>query len=285
MKTTVCVIGQARMAEVTWDRFKKYVLDELNADLVLCVHVDDSTDRENPYFKNAKRVIEYRETTGCWSKAYDAMNPAWRSLVEIPGDWIGNIKDPVERKGSGGVLIFLRWFLYQNMQDFGDRLVVTRADYFWTAPHPTLDNDHIWLVNAEFHGGIPDRHYVIPAKHIKDVLTIGQMENPVATGNHMIQLMNQRLQEGWGHFMYNEESFTFLRYIERGILEKVGFFPMCMFLVDNTSHTIHPEFGVRIRYPTELVSSRDTVTWPFSLEHTYIQNGNFVGRSHPTRMG
>ena len=271
-----------RMAEVTWDRFKKYVLDQLGADLVLCIHTDDSTDRNNPYFKNAKKVFEYRETTGCWAKAFDMMNPKWRHLTCVPGDWIGPVKEPIERKGSGGILIFLRWFLHQNMQDFGDRLVITRSDYFWTAPHPSLDNEHIWLLNGEFHGGLSDRHSVIPAKYVKEVLTIGYMENHEVTGNNMINLLNHRLREGWGHFMYNVESFTFLRFIELDLLNKVGLFPMTMFIVNDTADYIHPEYKVRVKYPNEIESSRDFVTWPFLIEHTYIHGGQFVGRSLQT---
>jgi len=280
MKTLVCIIGQIRIPNLTWDRFKKYVLDELGADLALCLHDGGQTDRDNPYHKNAKYFFEYKNI-GCWAKSYDAMNPGWRDLVTIPGDWIGDIKEPIERKGTGGVLTFLRWWLYQNLEKIEkyDRVIVTRSDWFWTAPHPTLDNDHIWLPNAEFHGGLCDRHLVIPSKYLKEALTFGQMENHIATGNNMIQLLNQRLREGWGHFMYNEETFMFVRYMERGLLPHVGFFPLTMFLASDTVGVDHPQFNIKIRYPDELESSRETVTWPFRLEHRYIsRHGMFCGR-------
>ena len=284
MKTLVCIVGQIRIPHLTWERFKKYVLDELNADLALCIHDDGNTDRDNPYFKNAKYIFEYTETTGCWSKAYDTMNPGWRQLVNIPGDWIGNIKEPIERKGSGGILTFLRWFLYQNilkMNEQYDRVVVTRSDWFWLASHPQLDNDHIWIPNAEFHGGLCDRHFVIPSKYVKDVLTFGQMEIPVTTGNNMVQLLNQRLREGWGHFMYNEETFMYLRFMERGLIRHVGFFPLKMFIASDTLGVDHPQFNIKIRYPDELESSQEVVTWPFRLEHTYIsRHGMFCGKVH-----
>lgn len=280
MKTLVCVIGQIRIPNLTWDRFKKYVLDELVADLALCIHDGGQTDRENPYYKNAKYVFEYKNI-GCWAKSYDTMNTGWRDLVSIPGDWIGDIKEPIERKGSGGVLTFLRWFLYQNLEKIEkyDRVIVTRSDWFWTEPHPTLDNDHIWIPNAEFHGGLCDRHFVIPSKYLKDALTFGQMENHIVTGNNMIRLLNQRLCEGWGHFMYNEETFMFVRYMERGLLPHVGFFPLKMFLASDTVGVEHPQFNVKIRYPDELESSQETVTWPFRLEHTHMsRHGMFCGR-------
>ena len=279
MKTLVAILGNVRMPYETWDRFKKYVLDELNADLVLCIHVNDETDRSSPYFTHAKYIFEYRNETNCWSHAYDQMNPEWRNMIDIPGDWIGGVKQPIERKGSGGILIFLRWFLYQNLlkiDETWDRIILTRSDYFWTAPHPTLDNDHVWLVNSEFHGGLPDRHCIIPAAHFKNVLNVGVCTDH--THINMIQLMNSRLSQGWGGFMYNVECFIYLRFLEMDMLKFVGFFPMTMFLIDATSVDVHPEFKVRIRYPTELEASREIVTWPFHIEHTYINRGNFVGR-------
>jgi len=270
MSTSVCLIGQIRVPELTWTNFKKYVLDVFDAKLILCLHVDETTDRTNEFYKNADHVFEYKETSGCWAKSFDKMNPGWRDMVDIPGDWIGTIKEPVERKSTGGILLFLRWFLYQNIQDLdlGDRIIVTRSDYLWTAPHPVLDLNHIWMPNGEFHGGLPDRHYVIPRVYIKDVLTIGSVENWLKTRNTMVQLLNFRLGQGWGHFMYNEESFSYVRFVERGLLEKVGFFPMTMHLIDKARNP---------RYPTELESSKEFVTWPFKIEHTVIRAGMFVG--------
>ena len=39
-KTLVCIIAQTRSHEVTWDNFKKNVLDELHADLALCIGIN-----------------------------------------------------------------------------------------------------------------------------------------------------------------------------------------------------------------------------------------------------
>ncbi len=37
IKTLVCIIGQTRAHEITWNSFNKYVLKSLDADLALCV--------------------------------------------------------------------------------------------------------------------------------------------------------------------------------------------------------------------------------------------------------
>lgn len=275
MKTLVCVIGQIRIPDVTWDRFKKYVLDELGADLALCIHRDSREEEVTPYHENAKYIFECHETSSCWAKKFDIMNPGWRNLVDIPGDWIAPICEPIHRPGSGGLLVYLRWFLYQNLKEEYDRIVVTRSDWVWLAPHPTLDNEHIWVPNAEFHGGVCDRHCVIPSRFVKDVLTIGQMENPEQTGNRMRHVLRERTLQGCGHFLFNDETFVFVRLCERNLMEHLGFFPLCAFIGGKN------EKGVHARYPDELESSRETVTWPFYFDHKFIsKNGMFCGKVH-----
>lgn len=282
MKTLVCIIGQIRIPELTWDAFKVNVLDELGADLALAIHDDGLTNRDNEYFKNAKYVFEYKNTSGCWASAFDQMNPGWRSLVDIPGDWIAPVKEPIERKGSGGVLAFIRWWLYQNIEKLVtnyDRVIVTRSDYMWTSPHPTLDNEHIWLPNGEFHGGLPDRYFAFPVRLAKEVLTVGSMEDVNITGRNLRIMRDQRLREGHGHFLYNDEGFIFVRFIERGLIESLGFFQMNMFLASDTRGNPHPSYGVRVVYPDELATTEPKVTWPFYIEHRHVsQNGMFNGR-------
>ena len=63
VKRLVCIMAQARTHELTWSQFKKNVLDELDADLALCI--GDSyqrsdgkivgelqSDQDNPFFQN-----------------------------------------------------------------------------------------------------------------------------------------------------------------------------------------------------------------------------------------
>ena len=50
-KTLVCIIAQTRSHEVTWDKFEKNVLNELNADLALCIGVTGNYNFNNPFWK------------------------------------------------------------------------------------------------------------------------------------------------------------------------------------------------------------------------------------------
>lgn len=272
--TLVCVLGQIRAADRTWAPFKKYVLDELDADLALCIHTTATPEVRTPFHDHAKYIFECREDSPCWAKRFDEMNPAWRSLADIPGDWIGPTQD---RKGSGGILLYLRWFLYQNLPTGKyDQIIVTRSDFLWRGPHPKLDMDHIWIPNAEFHGGVCDRHCVIPARFAEAVLTAGHIEDPVKTGQHLRHVLAQRNREGYGFFLYNIETFLYLRFIERKILPWIGFFPSVQHLIreDGTP-----------KYPDELETSQETVTWPFSFDHKFVsKHGMFCGRVFSNSM-
>ena len=60
-KTLVIILSETRASELTFDSFKKNVIDELNADLCLCIGVKPDYDYENPFYKLAKYKFEYVE--------------------------------------------------------------------------------------------------------------------------------------------------------------------------------------------------------------------------------
>jgi len=278
-KTLVCVTGQVRIPTKTWPKFKEYVLDQFDADLALCIHDNGEIDRSNEYFKNAKYVFEYKNTTGCWASAFDKMNPGWRQLVNIPGDWIAPIKEPIKRSSSGGLVLFMFWFLYQNIKtllDKYDQIIVTRSDYFWTKPHPKLDSEHIWFIKGEFHGGISNRHIVFHPRFAEAVLTIGTMEDL----NKTSESLRRYFIETRFHFLFNVEGYMYVRFQERGLCENIGFFPMTMFLASDTRGVYHPLYDINVVYPDELDATEGTcVTWPWRIDHRHVsRNGMFCGR-------
>ena len=60
-KTLVVILAQTRAHELTFDSFKKNVIDELNADLCVCIGVKNDYDYDNPYYKLAKYRFLYNE--------------------------------------------------------------------------------------------------------------------------------------------------------------------------------------------------------------------------------
>ena len=53
-KPLVVVLGETRAHELTYDSFKKNVIDELNADLCVCIGVKPDYDYDNPFYTSAK---------------------------------------------------------------------------------------------------------------------------------------------------------------------------------------------------------------------------------------
>ena len=53
-KTLVVILGETRASELTFDSFKQNVIDELEADLCLCIGVKSDYDYDNPFYQLAK---------------------------------------------------------------------------------------------------------------------------------------------------------------------------------------------------------------------------------------
>ena len=60
-KTLVVILSETRAHELTFDSFKKNVIDELNADLCVCIGVKPDYDYTNPFYQLAKYKFIYDE--------------------------------------------------------------------------------------------------------------------------------------------------------------------------------------------------------------------------------
>ena len=60
-KTIVIVLSETRASEITFDSFKKNIIDELNADLCVCIGVKPDYDYNNPFYNLAKYKFTYNE--------------------------------------------------------------------------------------------------------------------------------------------------------------------------------------------------------------------------------
>jgi len=297
MKVLVCIMAQVRTAELTWNSFKKHVKDQLDADLALCIGdsiprssgeiISNEYSEDNGYFHEAKYVWRYNEPKE-WELAFDEMTCGeWRHFIEIPGNWLGPTKT---HKGSGGINTFFRWYLSQILSGKGlykeyDQIIITRSDYYWIKPHPVLDLDHVWIPNGEFHGGVCDRHMVIPSKIAREYLSLGSK----LTRDLLPRLEAFYASRPWGRsWMVNNESYLFFMYCTFGLHTKLAFFQPKMFTVSVPSpnqvyvnKTLSTYPGLFIRYPDELDDAEmegPNVTWPWSINHAHVsKNGMFKG--------
>ena len=60
-KTLVIILAETRAHEITFDNFKKNVIDELNADLCVCIGVKPDYNYDNPFYNLAKYKFIYNE--------------------------------------------------------------------------------------------------------------------------------------------------------------------------------------------------------------------------------
>jgi hypothetical protein len=60
--TLVIILSETRSSELTFDNFKKNVIDELNADLCVCIGIKPDYDYNNPFYNLAKYKFTYDES-------------------------------------------------------------------------------------------------------------------------------------------------------------------------------------------------------------------------------
>lgn len=143
-------------------------------------------DKENPFYKAAKYIWQYPEPDDWgggfdWIQQQEGSREDWRQLLTIKDQWLGGIKDPAEgHPGSGGILLFFRYFLKKNLKESGvlkqyDRFVITRSDYIHEIPHVPLrylSKNYIWIPFGEDYGGYTDRQIITSATNVEAVLSI-----------------------------------------------------------------------------------------------------------------
>ena len=265
-KCLICIIAQARAHNATWCSFKSHVLDQLNADLALCVSDDKEIAQENGFYRHAKYVWEYEEVIDYadafeYAKKVLKSNEDWRILLKRKDQWLGGILGENSHPGSAAILIFYRWLLLQKLVendliDKYDRFIVTRSDYLYCAPHPPLEMlspDNVWMPEGETYGGYTDRHLVVNRKDLIKCLNL--MDD--------IVLSPKKLYKRMGFFnRWNLERFIAFHFIKNRLVQKVRIFPPVMFTVrDKVTKSRWSEgeyddkLGLFIKYQSEFEKS------------------------------
>jgi hypothetical protein len=271
-KVLVIVLSETRASELTFDNFKKNVIDELNADLCVCIGVKPDYDYTNPYYTLAKHHFTYEEPEDygeAFEYAYNdyiketGITPEihWREFLKIKDQYLGGIKGENQHPGSAGILIFFRWYLLKKLKESGlinqyDRFVITRSDFIYQVPHPNvlkMNSDNIWIPDGEHYGGYTDRHVILSKSNIESYLNI--LNNMFAHSKEYFEKMKQR--DDW-----NLEKLIKFNLEENGA--NVREFPYIMFAVRNKGGSTrwskgeyNEELGYFIKYPSELDKSSD----------------------------
>jgi hypothetical protein len=195
----------------------------------------------NPFYERAKFVWQLDEPDDL-GELYDRAvgDSSWRVLLRRDDLLFGGVEDadnpPHSRGTRQGLLVYLRWFLKEALErarvvDAYDWLVVTRSDFLWPVPHPEsrhLSNHRIYVLNGEHYGGVCDRHFIVPRRHIRRFLEIPGpvFTDPVGLSR---QLDRRMFVHGWGYL--NIERFLAARLGELGLWRYVSFLPYVPFTV------------------------------------------------------
>ena len=301
-KSLVIIYNQTRAHELTFSNFKKNVIDELGADLCVCIGVSPDYDYTNPFYQLAKYKFTFNEPAGDFAELFDdAYNQIissnklpeghlhWREFLKIPFFGWGVDGTTVKDPASSGIQIFVRWFLLKSLIDNDiltkyDRFIVSRSDFMHNLPHPKvqmMNPDHIWIPDCEHYGGYTDRHAVLSKKNIVSYLNIfnNMILNSQEFYKKMYEVMNNKYASFIGHC--NLETLLCLNIHFNN--ESVKFFPYVFFTVRNidgptrfSKGAFNESLGFFIKYHTEYNiykwHENNFITSGLSIDDWYSKN-------------
>lgn len=259
------ILAETRASELTFELFRKNLLEPLKADLALCVG-DGKNETPNPFYEAAKHVWVAREPKD-WADGFDELagHGNWRELLHVHGSWLGGIKHAtLQQTGSGAIQIFFREFLRRQIEQHDiasqyDWVIVSRSDFMWTLPYPSIDlfsEETVYFPDGEWYGGYTDRHVMIPRKLLGTALNVTKdvFSSPQELRDRMLRK---------GPLPWNIEQFMWFRFAELGLTKRVRFFPYAMFAVrpegGRTSWSVgdyNLEYRLYVKYPKELVNTK-----------------------------
>lgn len=279
MKTLVIILSETRAHELTYQNFQENVLQPLQADLCVCIGVKEDYDTSNPFYQNAKYRFTYPEPDDfgdAFDKASQELmnefqlssneNIPWRHFLRLKDQFMGGVKDTHHQHlGSAGILIFFRWFLLKQLTKHGlidiyDRFVITRSDYIYRLPHPSIDllnPSFIWIPDCEHYGGYTDRHVVLSKENIVSYLNI--FHNMVVHSKDYFFKMNSKNKKDW-----NLEQLIKFHLEYNGCILNVKEIPYIMYSVRNINGStrwskgiFNSELNYYIKYQTEFDKSNE----------------------------
>jgi hypothetical protein len=262
-KVLIVALGQMRGASITLDNFKRHLINELDADFAVCTTCDSHFDFANPFYQMAKyRWIapHYNDFGIAFDKAAQIAGKGnnWRTALRAKGNWSGGIKES-DQPGMGSLLIFLRWFLWENirsldLQNHYSHLIITRTDFMFLCPHPLIEQlgeRAISIPNGEDYNGLTDRHIVIPMD--KAAAALGIFETINSDPDSFVELLSKSSY-------CNIEAVLKVQLFYSGIISSVKRFPYIMYLArdagDPSSWSqgeINNDAGHLVKYPTEYI--------------------------------
>lgn len=187
-KTLTILIGSARGGEETWETMYRHLLVPYESDLALCFGATDS--KESSLYRKAKYQWEIPEFEN-WREYYEQIfREGWdRVFVHQKSNGPGGGID--DCSGSGAIIFAFRDFILREKKETlmrYDRIILTRSDHYYLAPHPILPLGFLHIVEGENYGGITDRHHIFDSSMMENVLGISEYLCSPDNSNHLISI-------------------------------------------------------------------------------------------------
>jgi len=132
MTTLVIILSETRAHELTFNSFKKNIIDELNADLCLCIGVTADYDYNNPFYKLAKYKFIYDEPddfSDAFDYAYNIISknkPKYEKLENINALY-GKIEN---KKSTENITYYGNSENIKNLDELNDEEIVIHTNDF-----------------------------------------------------------------------------------------------------------------------------------------------------------
>ena len=272
-RTLTILLNSTRDANACFPLMRKNLLDPMDSDLAFCGAFP--ANKDDIIISSSKYIWGHDEPSD-WALVVDHWRDnkgAWRQVnkLSMNNHLFGlGAKDGIV--GSGIIVTYWRDYLStcltEDIVSQYDWFVFTRSDFYWNIPHPSvnlLSDDHIYIQDSEYHGGVPDRHFIVPKRLVR--LFIG-LSSPVFCDP--IGLIG-RVDASHSPAL-NIEAYLKFRLQELGLLSSVLALPQLGFLVrspdEDSRHSmgeLHRGLGLYIKYITEFRASSytsDVVTRP-----------------------
>jgi len=189
-KTLVIILSETRASELTFDNFKKNVIDELNADLCVCIGVKPDYDYSNPFYQFAKHRFTYDEPYDfgdAFEYAYNCIvsnSPEYECVPNTNGLY-GKIVFPNQStdnityygttenvsiddlKKDNEIVVYTKDFPEDNLKNQVFGIFKSESNYLTEQEHVITYKKHLYWreflkIRHQFLGGVLDKTYQHP---------------------------------------------------------------------------------------------------------------------------
>jgi hypothetical protein len=132
-KTLIIILSETRTSELTFDSFKRNIINELNCDLCLCIGVKPDYDYNNPFYQLAKYKFLYNEPDDfgdAFEYAYNIISqnkPKYERLSNMNA-LFGKIQNP--QKSTENITYYGNIETIENIDEFNDDEIIIHSKDF-----------------------------------------------------------------------------------------------------------------------------------------------------------